>query len=258
MSRVFRCLYPRGSIFMQCSRVIFSSLVLSLLLPFSAYALEVKITPEIESVEYKDQHKAYKVQRIQDKNHTLTGGFSKTSRMCPPFCIQPIEVAPGVEIVGELELLAFVEAELEAGTGLLVDARTASWHGKGTIPGSINIPFTSFTKKADAATLGKALRSLGAKRKNTSDFIPALLDTISRLMPGDKKPSKWDFSEAKNLILWCNGMWCGQSPAAIKGLIAQGYPPEKIKYYRGGMQSWQMLGLTVITPDPSKVASNEF
>jgi len=243
---------------MQFSRKVFPFIFLSLLLPVSAYALEVKIAPGIDAVEYKDQHKTYKVQRIQDQNHTLTGGFSKTSRVCPPFCIQPIEVSPGVKVVGELEVLDFVQAELEAGTGLLVDARTASWHGKGTIPGSVNIPFTSFTKKADAATLGKALRLLGAKRKDTSSFVPALLDTISRLMPGDQKPSKWDFSKAKNLILWCNGMWCGQSPAAIKGLLALGYPPEKIQYYRGGMQSWRMLGLTVITPDQSKVASNEF
>ncbi len=243
---------------MQSSRIVFLSVVCSLFLSFSAFALEVKITPDIETVEYKDQHNAYKVQRNQNKNNTLTGGFSKTSRMCPPFCIQPIEVAPGVKVVGELEVLAFLKTELEAGTGLFVDARTASWHAKGTIPGSVNIPFTSFTKKANAATLGKALRSLGAKRKDTSSFVPALLDTISRLMPGDQKLSKWDFSAAKNLILWCNGMWCGQSPTAIKGLIALGYPPEKIKYYRGGMQSWKMLGLTVITPDQSKVASNTF
>ncbi|MGD8572392.1 MAG: rhodanese-like domain-containing protein, partial [Gammaproteobacteria bacterium] len=45
------------------------------------------------------------------------------------------------------------------------------------------------------------------------------------------------------------GMWCGQSPRAIKGLLKLGYPAEKISYYRGGMQSWQMLGLTVVIPE---------
>jgi hypothetical protein len=43
-------------------------------------------------------------------------------------------------------------------------------------------------------------------------------------------------------------MWCGQSPHAIKNLLALGYPAEKIYYYRGGMQAWQSLGLTVHTP----------
>ena len=59
---------------------------------------------------------------------------------------------------------------------------------------------------------------------------------------------KWDFSEAKDILLWCNGMWCGQSPRAIKGLLAMGYPAEKIFYYRSGMQSWQLLGLSVVVP----------
>ncbi len=44
-------------------------------------------------------------------------------------------------------------------------------------------------------------------------------------------------------------MWCGQSPRAVKGLLALGFPPEKILYYRGGMQAWQSLGLTVVVPE---------
>lgn len=59
----------------------------------------------------------------------------------------------------------------------------------------------------------------------------------------------WDFSQAKSLVLWCNGPWCGQSPTAIKGLIGQGYPANKIRYYRGGMQLWRVFGLPVVSPD---------
>jgi rhodanese-related sulfurtransferase len=40
-------------------------------------------------------------------------------------------------------------------------------------------------------------------------------------------------------------MWCGQSPTAIRAMIAAGYPAEKIQYYRGGMQDWRILGLSV-------------
>ena len=29
-------------------------------------------------------------------------------------------------------------------------------------------------------------------------------------------------------------------------LLKMGYPPEKLKYYRGGMQAWTSLGLTVV------------
>ena len=57
-----------------------------------------------------------------------------------------------------------------------------------------------------------------------------------------------DFSGAKDLLLWCNGMSGGQTPRAIKGLLKLGYPAEKIKWYRGGMQSWSVLGFTTVTP----------
>jgi hypothetical protein len=45
--------------------------------------------------------------------------------------------------------------------------------------------------------------------------------------------------------IFCNGLWCGQSPTAIRAMIAAGYPAERVFYYRGGMQSWRVLGLTV-------------
>ncbi len=56
----------------------------------------------------------------------------------------------------------------------------------------------------------------------------------------------FDFSDAKTLVLYCNGMWCGQSPASIKTLLSFGYPAHKIKWYRGGMQDWEVLGLTSV------------
>ena len=77
------------------------------------------------------------------------------------------------------------------------------------------------------------------------------------LLGGDQKTEQWDFSNAKELLLWCNGPWCGQSPRAIHGLLKAGYPAEKLYYYRGGMQMWQSLGLTTILPEDTSVAATE-
>ena len=56
------------------------------------------------------------------------------------------------------------------------------------------------------------------------------------------------FSQAKTLVLWCNGPWCGQSPTAIQGLLSIGYPRDRLRYYRGGMQLWRIFGLPVVSP----------
>ena len=101
-------------------------------------AMEVNISQDLASVPVHHGDDFINIQRIQDQDHVLTGGFTKTSRKCPPFCIQPLHVAPGVTTVGELELLDFIDKKLEVGKGLLIDARTPSWHKKGTIPGSVN------------------------------------------------------------------------------------------------------------------------
>jgi len=34
----------------------------------------------------------------------------------------------------------------------------------------------------------------------------------------------------------------------IKGLLKIGYPPHKILWYRGGMQDWESLGLSILEP----------
>ena len=35
------------------------------------------------------------IQRVQDNGNNVDASFAKTSRPCPPFCIQPISLAPG-------------------------------------------------------------------------------------------------------------------------------------------------------------------
>ncbi|MGD8590114.1 MAG: rhodanese-like domain-containing protein [Chromatiales bacterium] len=192
-------------------------------------ALEVNITSEIDQFQVAHGEKLINIKRNQDTGAMLEFNFARTSRPCPPFCAQPMQAAPNVTTIGEVELVDFMRGKLQDGTGLLIDARTPDWHRRGTIPGSVNIPYTQLNPQqgADDITLEEALAKLG-------------------VTPMD---SGWDFSQAKTLALWCNGPWCGQSPTAIRGLLSIGYPADKILYYRGGMQLWRIFGLPVVSPD---------
>ena len=179
------------------------------LAPMMAQAEGVRITEEIMSITANTADGKIEVKRNPDGKATINPAFAKTSRKCPPFCIQPMEVAPGVKTVGELEVVKYIDKG-----GLVIDARTVEWHVRGTIPSAKNIPFTQ------------------------------VADRLNEL--GCKKGSKWDCSSAKEVMLFCNGLWCGQSPSAIRAMLREGYPASKILYYRNGMQGWESIGLTVV------------
>lgn len=217
--------------------------------PASVTALDVKLTDYLAYVEVEHEGEPVRVQRIQNQDNTLTDGFAKTSRKCPPFCIQPMQVAPGVETVGEAEIFRFMDREMSRGEGLLVDARTPSWYKKGTIPGSVNIPFTVFEKGVNEPELVEALEQLGGSLRGDVGSMTRGFESVMGLFGGSDKTDQWDFSDAMDVVFWCNGPWCGQSPRAINALLAHGYPAEKIHYYRGGMQMWRILGLTVVVPE---------
>ncbi len=191
--------------------------------------------------------RSVKVQRVQDPDYVLKGYFAKTARKCPPFCIQPVAPAPGVATIGELELFEFMETSLRDGTGVLIDARTLSWYRKGTIPGSVNFPFSLFGKGADDPGVIQALKAFGAKERGEVGAVERVLEDWGWADATDKT-ERWDFTAAKDLVLWCNGPSCGQSPRAIRALVDLGYPEDKIMYYRGGMQMWQLWGLTTVVP----------
>ncbi len=204
---------------------IFGVLALSILAPF-AQAQDVWITRELPFVEFEVDGESYVIERNQDNAAVIAPEFAKTSRPCPPFCVQPTQVAEGVKTVTELDVLDFLQDRVANGTGLLIDARTRKFFVAGTIPGAVNISYKQFSTNADNTDLAGALTQIGGK--------PAGKD--------------WDFSSAKDLLLFCNGPWCGQSPAAIRNLLKLGFPAEKLLYYRGGMQDWHALGLTVLVP----------
>ena len=65
-----------------------------------ATAEPVGITPELSSVEVIHKGKPVLIERNQDNKNTIVDDYALTSRPCPPFCIRPIELAPGVQTVG--------------------------------------------------------------------------------------------------------------------------------------------------------------
>ena len=193
-------------------------------------AAEVNITSEIESVTVRHGESDVVIMRNQNQKNTINPAFAKTSRKCPPFCIQPANLAPGVETIAELEMLDYLKRMSEGDDSIVVvDSRTPAWVAKGTIPGAINIPWTSLNpaKGADPISIGEILE----ERFNARNL-----------------EGLWDFRNARVLVMFCNGMWCGQSPNNIRNLLGFGYPADKIKWYRGGMQNWETLGLTTAKP----------
>ena len=193
-------------------------------------AAEVNITPEIESVTVKHGGKEMQIMRNQNQKNTVNPAFAKTSRKCPPFCIQPMKLAPGVETIAELEVLDYLKRMSEGDDSIVVvDSRTPDWVAKGTIPGAINIPWTSLdpSRGADPISIGEILEET---------FNAMNLEGL------------WNFRNARTVVMFCNGMWCGQSPNNIRNLLGFGYPADKIKWYRGGMQDWEILGLTTAKP----------
>lgn len=189
-----------------------------------ADAQDVRITPEMASRSLILNGEQIVIERIQDTAHQLDNEFTKTSRPCPPFCIHPISAAPGVETVGEIEVMEFLDRKVAKGQGLLIDSRVPEWYQKGTIPGAVNVPFS--TLEPTNPYRDEILKALGARQTGAG----------------------WDFSQALDLMMFCNGPWCDQSPRAIRNLTDAGYPASKVQYYRGGMQLWLLLGLTTKQP----------
>ena len=144
-------------------------------------------------------------------------------------------------IEAELEVIKYIHKMSQGGNILVIDSRTPDWMKKsGTIPGAINVPWTKLNMKKGATpeSVIKTLKLFGAKLKAGQDEI-----TVSEAIAAGKAGNAFDYSNAKTLVMFCNGMWCGQSPSNIKDLVHKyNYPKDKIKWYRGGMQDWSVLG----------------
>jgi rhodanese-related sulfurtransferase len=190
----------------------------------------VWITADLPAVDVQVGGKTVRIERNPDPFNTIDPDYALTSRRCPPFCVQPMQIAPGVETIGELELLDYLK-RMAAGehSVVVIDSRDGNWPKRsGIIPGAVIIPWQDlFLEKGDREHVATILEErFGARRDGPL----------------------WSFAQARTLVFYCNGAWCGQSPTNIKSLLALGYPAHKLKWYRGGMQAWKALGLTTIPP----------
>ena len=225
----------------------------SLLFPMLSMAEnEVGITADLMSITVKHNGKDIKIMRDQDVGATVNVDFAMTSRPCPPFCIQPAKLAEGVETIAELEVIDYLKKMNEGDTSILViDSRTEDWVKKGTIPSSKNIPWTKLNTKHEGTSTEGIVKLMkdefGVKLKEGKDSF----DADEAIVSGETV-DVFDYSAAKTLVMFCNGMWCGQSPNNIMSLLKFGYPAEKIKWYRGGMQNWSNLGFTTVKPEKEK------
>ncbi len=172
----------------------------------------VGLTPDMLSVTVETSAGPVEIMREQANDNRLDGDWTLTSRPCPNFCIQPMIPAEGVTPVGELEVLAALQDE----NTLVIDGRIRPDFEAGTIPGALSMPYNEAADR---------LGELGCE-----------IDFDGWICEGD----------LPQVILFCNGPWCGQSPTAARRMIAAAFPAENISYYRGGMQNWRGLGLTVV------------
>ena len=147
--------------------------------------------------------------------------FAGISNTCGAPCIAPMEVAGGVPTFGETEVLSFLVNEVANSTGLLVDARMPNDRAKGFIPGSVNLPYA--TLDAGTSFLSEIFTALGARALN----------------------GEFNFADAQSLLVYDTGPSSDDAGRLVNNLLAAGYPAEKIKYYRGGMQVWAVLGFSI-------------
>lgn len=128
--------------------------------------------------------------------------------------LQPLVPVAGVHPVTEIEILHAMNDR----DALLVDMREPEDRANGTIPGSMHIVYTEVAGR---------LNEVGCT----------------------KTAGKWDCSKAKKVFAFCNGPVCPQSPTAILAMTREGFPADRIYYYRGGMLDWDALGFPVVKGD---------
>ena len=137
--------------------------------------------------------------------------------------IYPMQIHKDIQTFGEMEVMAFIKKMQDDKSMLFIDSRDEEWYEYRTIPGAENMHYVYITMpKVFEKEYIASLEKLGIIQKDNS----------------------FDFSKAKTILLFCNGSWCSQSPKMIKALLDLGYPPEKIKWYRGGIQAWLVAGMT--------------
>jgi rhodanese-related sulfurtransferase len=141
--------------------------------------------------------------------------------------IQPFYINERIKTFGELEVLYFIysKSSQQRDKYILVDSRTSAWFNSKTIPSSVNIPYEDLKYDEDFEDdFYKAYKNLGVKVTDKNKF---------------------DFSNAKTAVFFCNGAWCPISTKSINYLLSIGYPENKMIWYRGGIARWESLSLSL-------------
>ncbi len=146
--------------------------------------------------------------------------FYRAYAACSSTCIAAAVALPGVETIGEREVIAFITDRVTRGTGILLDGRSAQDRAMGHIATSVNVPLALVSP--DNPYFGRILAALGA------------------VEAGDG----FDFTGALPLVVFDSGPTTNDAAALIEALVEAGYPTDRIAYYRGGMQVWVALGLS--------------
>lgn len=140
--------------------------------------------------------------------------------------IQPFIYDEKVKTIGENEVLQFIfeKANKEPNKYALIDSRKAIWFKQETIPSALSVP----------------LEDLKYDEDFKEDFYKAYENLGVKVLEKDK----FDFTNAKTVVFFCNGAWCPISSKSMDYLSSIGFPKEKMLWYRGGIASWTSLSLT--------------
>jgi len=207
------------------------------------------IAPDMPYVFVVHQGRSMKIERSIETSFKAAQGIRSTlainSEACPPFCLLPLELDSAVKTVGELEIINFMIGKMRKSQGVLIDVRGDREYRMATIPGSVNIPVTVFQKDPWDKEFVTMLEDFGAVHRGEVSSITRMLEDWG-LVDTSLLGKDWDFTNAKDLILWSNGPISRISPTAINLLLAVGYPAEKIRWYRGGLPAWQYWGFTMV------------
>ena len=107
-------------------------------MPARAVEKTVNISEAVKSVEVLHQGRKVTIERNPDTENMLDPDYSLTSRPCPPYCIQPMQLAPGVETIGELEMLEYLKKLGKDSSLMVIDSRDGDWPLRsGIIPGAV-------------------------------------------------------------------------------------------------------------------------
>jgi rhodanese-related sulfurtransferase len=151
---------------------------------------------------------------------SLSGQTMRVERAgapCPSRCVQSMTAATGVVTIGELEVIDFIDLFVTKAQGVLVDARLPVAYAAGTLPGAVNLPAS--TLYASNPYRGDLLNALGVRDGG--------------------------YGQAFDIVIFGGGPDDPAAQDALRALVASGYPAAKLKYYRGGLDVWTSLGLTV-------------